>query len=55
MSKIASVIVADIITNLCDRRGLGNAYEDIDDDIQAELIEKWESIVDNRIKEEAQT
>jgi hypothetical protein len=37
--------VFDIITDLTDRRGLRQEWEQIDGDIQDEIIEKWKSII----------
>jgi hypothetical protein len=39
--------VFDIITDLTDRRGLRQEWENIDSDIQDEIIEKWSKIIDN--------
>lgn len=38
--------VFDIITDLTDRRGLRQEWEEIDGDIQDEIIEKWKLIID---------
>ena len=38
--------VFDIITDLSDRRGLRQEWENIDGDIQDEIIEKWSKIID---------
>ena len=38
--------VFDIITDLTDRRGLRQEWEEIDGDIQDEIIEKWKNIID---------
>ncbi len=40
--------VFDIITDLTDRRGLRQEWEEIDGDIQDEIIEKWSKIIDNK-------
>ena len=37
--------VFDIITDLSDRRGLRQEWEQIDGDIQDEIIEKWKTII----------
>ena len=37
--------VYDIITDLSDRRGLRQEWEQIDGDIQDEIIEKWKTII----------
>ena len=38
--------IFDIITDLTDRRGLRQEWENIDGDIQDEIIEKWKNIID---------
>jgi hypothetical protein len=38
--------VFDIITDLTDRRGLRQEWEQIDGDIQDEIIEKWCKIIE---------
>jgi hypothetical protein len=38
--------VFDIITDLTDRSGLQNEWENIDGDIQDEIIKKWKNIID---------
>ena len=40
--------VYDIISDICDRRGLRQEWESIDADIQDEIIDKWEKIIDNK-------
>jgi hypothetical protein len=40
--------VFDIITDLTDRRGLRQEWEEIDSDIQDEIIEKWKNIIDKK-------
>jgi hypothetical protein len=40
--------VFDIITDLTDRRGLRQEWEEIDGDIQDEIIEKWKNIIDRK-------
>jgi hypothetical protein len=37
--------VEDIIKDLTDRRGLRQAWEEIDDEIKTEIINKWVDIV----------
>ena len=39
--------VFDIIHDLNDRRGLRQEWEEIDDDIQEEIIEKWLEILNS--------
>ena len=46
--KISQQIVAEIVRDIKGRRGIGNEFEQIDPDIQAEIIEKWEGIVTKR-------
>jgi len=38
--------VFDIIEDLTDRSGLGDAFYDIDGEIQDEIIEKWKNIIE---------
>ncbi len=38
-------IVEAIIDDLSDRRGLGNEWEQIDEDVQKEIIDKWIGII----------
>ncbi len=38
-------IVLAIIDDMCDRSALGNAWEEIDPDIQEEIISDWIDIV----------
>ncbi len=41
--------VFNIIHDLTDRRGIGQEFEQLDDDIQDEIIEKWINQIDNAI------
>lgn len=41
----AKSVVDQIIADLSDRQGLGDVWDDIDEDVQAEIREKWMSIV----------
>ena len=45
MSTIESDIVARIVGDLTDRRGIRHAWADVDEDIQAEIVAKWGGIV----------
>jgi len=47
--KASWEIVRGIITDLKDRRGLSNAWDDIDDDIQLEIARVWMGIVEDGI------
>jgi hypothetical protein len=40
--------VYDIITDLTDRRGLRQEWEQIDSDIQDEIIAKWRDIIEGK-------
>lgn len=51
MNEIAENIVKGIISDLTDRRGLRQEWDGIDDEIKAEIIQKWESIAENAIAE----
>ena len=37
--------VKGILKDLCDRSGLQNAWDEIDEDIQREIQEEWVSII----------
>ena len=41
----ASAAVARIIDDMAGRKGLGNEWEDCDDDIQDEIRKTWEGLV----------
>lgn len=45
IEKISENIVNDIVSDITDRRGLGDEWENIDKDIQKEIIESWKDIV----------
>jgi trans-2-enoyl-CoA reductase len=49
--EIASEIVQKIIGNLTDRRGLRQAWDEIDEDIQTEIAETWQGIVKDVLEE----
>jgi hypothetical protein len=42
---VAERVVAAIIYDLSDRRGLSHEWETIDDDIREQIIETWTKIV----------
>ncbi len=42
----STAIVYELISDLSDRRGLRQQWEEIDGDIQDELIDKWIDIVE---------
>lgn len=42
----AEKIVESIIIDILGRKGIGNAWENIDEDIQIEMAETWISEVD---------
>lgn len=44
-------IIFDIIHDFTDRRGLRQGWEQIDDDIQEEIIEKWIEIVTQHLND----
>jgi len=37
--------VDDILKDICDRSGLQNAWEEIDEDIQEEIKEEWVDVI----------
>ena len=43
-------IVDKIIDDLTDRGGLGNEWDQIDEDIQAEIKEEWVNIIKDSLK-----
>jgi hypothetical protein len=45
IEKIAVRIVDNIIEEMCDRRGLGNEWENFDEEIQDEIRTAWMDIV----------
>jgi hypothetical protein len=45
----AEAIVFDIVSDLTDRRGLRQEWDNIDDDIQEEIIKKWVYIVEYKM------
>lgn len=46
---ISHRIVAAILEDLTDRGGLRHSWEDIDDDIQKEIVQKWRTIVEEEL------
>lgn len=42
-------VVDDIISDMTSRRGLRHAWDDIDEDVQAEIRETWIAIVANAL------
>jgi hypothetical protein len=49
--QIARSIVNDIAEDIRDRKGLGNEFEEIDEDIRLDMINSWLDITERRIKE----
>lgn len=43
--KIAKEVVDLLVKDLCNRRGLRQEWEGIDDDIRKEIREKWISLI----------
>lgn len=48
--KIVNMIISDI----CDRNGLQNIWEDIDDDVRQEIRRTWEKGVQKILDEKSQ-
>ena len=46
---VARKIVDDIITDVTDRKGLRQEWEEIDEDIQEEIIDSWSGIAEKGI------
>ena len=44
----AEAIAFDIVTDLSGRKGLGNEWDEIDEDIQDEILKKWVNIVESK-------
>jgi hypothetical protein len=49
INQCASKIVEQIVADLSDRRGLRHEWDQIDDDIQAEIISQWTAIAEREI------
>ena len=47
---LAEIIIAAIVKDFTDRRGLRQEWEGIDDEIREEIITEWESIAEKAIK-----
>jgi hypothetical protein len=43
--EVAKRIVQSIVDDFTDRSGLSDAWDSIDEDIQAEITDTWENIV----------
>lgn len=52
METIAKNIVNAILDDISDRRGIGDEWDGIDEDIQDKIKEKWEEIINVILKEE---
>jgi hypothetical protein len=50
MTDVAKRIVDAIITELCDRSGLGDEWENCDEEIQEEIRQSWLEVVENNLK-----
>jgi hypothetical protein len=48
--SIAESIVNDIVKDISGRCGIGNEFEQIDADIQAEMVGDWQAIVTKHLK-----
>ena len=47
--ELARKIVDEIVDDLSDRSGLGNKWDQIDEDVKNEIIDTWADIVFRRI------
>ncbi len=47
--KKAKEVVLEIVADIAGRRGIGNAWDEIDQDIQDEMIEEWTEIVNTNM------
>lgn len=50
--SLATQIVDAIIQDISDRKGLGNEWEAIDEDIQQEIKDEWLNTVNKILKKE---
>lgn len=46
LEKVAKSAVEKVVADLTDRRGLRQAWEAIDPEIQAEIVREWQKIVE---------
>jgi hypothetical protein len=44
------MILFDIVSDFTDRRGLRQEWDNIDDDIQEEILEKWLEIIERHVR-----
>lgn len=51
MDKAVNIALA-IETDICDRAGLGNGWDEIDDDIRQEIREEWQQIIQKELNRE---
>ena len=52
MSTLSRKMVNKILEDLTDRRGLRQAWDEIDEEIQEEIRTSWTIIIDNVINED---
>lgn len=45
IDRVAARIVRAIVKDFTDRRGLRQQWDEIDDDVQAEILAKWQELV----------
>lgn len=50
MTTLSHEIVGFIIDDLTDRKGLRQVWDEIDEDIQQEIFNKWKRIVESHIE-----
>lgn len=50
---VAKRILAGILADLTDRRGLRHEWYGIDDEIQDEIVQAWESIINRELEKSA--
>lgn len=53
--RLIALIIGDIIFDIKDRRGIGNEWDAIDDDIKKEIKEEWGIIIGSRLNERSKT
>ena len=49
--EIIEKIVMEIVEDICDRRGLSDVWDEIDEDIQEEIKNTWCCIIANNIEQ----
>ena len=48
--RTSEYIVDEIIKDICGRSGIGDEFENIDEDIRQEIVDTWKQIVKDNLK-----